>query len=90
MIRVDDVVDAVTLSRRVLEKHFRKVKGCSIHDEIKRTRIGHIAQMLVETNLSVSQIALNMGFPDVNHISQQFSKAMGMSPLAYRKRYGKK
>ena len=87
VIQVNDVVNAVALSRRVLEKRFRTILGRSIHDEIRRTRVEQIIQMLAETVMSISEIAQALGFSDVAHISRYFRREKGMSPLAYRKRY---
>ena len=89
-IQVDDVVKAVTLSRRTLYQKFRCVLGRSIHEEIKRARIEEIARLLIETNLSIYQIALRLNFPGVDHIAQYFRRHKGMNPLAYRNRYGHK
>jgi len=89
-IQVGDVVNAVTLSRRVLEKRFRRALGRSVHNEIRRVRIEQVARMLMETNLSVSQIALDLGYPGVDHIARHFRREKAMSPLTYRKRYGRK
>jgi len=90
VIQVDDVVSAVGLSRRVLEKRFRSILGHSIHDEIRRARVEQIIQMLAETEMSISDIAQVLGFPDVAHISRYFNSEKGISPLAYRKRYLRK
>jgi LacI family transcriptional regulator len=87
VVQVGDVVDAVALSRRVLEKRFRAILGRSIHDEIRRTRVEQIIQMLAETAMSISEIAQALGFSDAAHISRYFRREKGMSPLAYRKHY---
>lgn len=87
VIQVSDVVGAVSLSRRVLEKRFRAILGHSIHDEIRRARVEQIIQMLAETTMSISEIAQALGFPDVAHISRYFRREKGVSPLTYRKRY---
>jgi LacI family transcriptional regulator len=89
-IQVSDVVYAAELSRRGLEQRFRKVLGRSIHDEIRRCRIEQIAQMLVQTNLTISQIAAALGYSGIEKMSRYFRREKGMSPLAYRKRYGLK
>lgn len=89
-IQVTDVVNAVALSRRPLEKRFRKVLNRSIHDEIRRVRAAQVAQMLVDTNLSVSQIATSLGFPTIKHIARSFRSEMGLSLIAYRKQFGQK
>jgi len=89
-IGVCNVVYAVALSRRVLEKRFRKVLGRSVLDEIKRVRAAQVTQMLVGTNLPISQIASALGYPSVKHIARSFRQEKGISPLAYRKQYGSK
>jgi LacI family transcriptional regulator len=90
VIQVNDVVNIVPLSRRVLEKRFRRILGHSILGEIRRVRVEQIIQMLAETEMSISEIAQILGFPDVAHISRYFSKEKGMSPSAYRKQYLRK
>jgi LacI family transcriptional regulator len=90
IIQVNDIVNVVTLSRRVLEKRFRSILGHSIHDEIRRIRVEQIIQMLAETEMSISEMAQVLGFPDVAHISRYFRKEKGMSPLTYRKKYLRK
>jgi LacI family transcriptional regulator len=89
LIQVDDVVNATTLSRRVLEKRFRNYIHCSILEKIHHNHIRQIIQILIETNLSVSEIASIMGYPSDKHIARTFRKYTGMSPLAYRKKYGR-
>jgi LacI family transcriptional regulator len=90
MIQVDDVVDTVAISRRSLEQRFRREFGHSVLAEIKRARVDQVARMLVETNRSVSQIALALGYSGVENIARYFRSEKGMSPLAYRKLYGQK
>lgn len=89
-IQVSDVVDAVTLSRRVLEKRFRKVLNRSVLEEIRRVRIAQVVWMLIDTNLSISQIASALGYPSVKHIARYFRQEKAVSLVAYRKQYGRK
>ncbi len=90
LIQVDDVVDAVPLSRRQLYNRFQETLGRSIYQEIRRVRMNHAAAMLVETNLSISEIAHSLGFTDLKNISRCFSHEKQMTMLAYRKKYGKR
>jgi len=89
-IHVDQVVNAVALSRRVLEYRFRKTMGRSVLSEIRRVRVEQVARLLTETNLSVVQIAETLRFAGIEHIARYFSKEKGMTLLQYRKRYGQK
>jgi LacI family transcriptional regulator len=89
-IQVGDVVAASGLSRRVLEKRFRKLLGRSVLSEIRRVRVAHICRLLAETNLSVSQIADSLGYTSIEHIARYFRSEMNSSPLTYRRQHGQK
>lgn len=84
-IRVDDVVARTCLSRRSLESRFKKFVHRSIQEEIRRIRTDLIAQMLVETNLTISEITAIFNFTDVEHISRYFRKEKGMGLREFRK-----
>ena len=87
-ISVGDVAQAVAVSRRTLERKFRKyLNNRSINDEIKRMRVNRIIAMLLETDLTITQIGLALGIKDLTHISRQFKEETGLPPLAYRKKY---
>ncbi|MBN2182056.1 MAG: DNA-binding transcriptional regulator [Sedimentisphaerales bacterium] len=90
VIQVGDVAEAVGLSRRALEQHFRKVLTHSVHDEIKFTRVNQMADLLISTNLTMSQIARFLGYPDASNISRYFKQKKGISPMEYRKKFGPK
>lgn len=84
-LSVDDAARASGLSRRALEKRFRRLLNHSVLDEIRQVRTDQIARMLVETDLPVAQIARKLGFEDHLHISRYFRAMKGQTPLAFRK-----
>ncbi len=85
VLQVDDVANDAAVSRRGLERRFKKFLGRSIHEEIRRVRIEEICKLLLETNLSVSQISYSLGFPEIPHMSRFFTRETGMSPIEYRR-----
>jgi LacI family transcriptional regulator len=87
-ISVDEIAGFAGLSRRMLEKRFRRLLGRSVLNEIRRVRTDQIAQLLMETNLTVAQIADLLGFDDIRHIARYFRAGKGIRPLAYRKTHG--
>jgi LacI family transcriptional regulator len=87
-IQVSDVANALTLSRRHLERKFRKAMNCSVNDQIRSVRTEQISYMLLETDLSILQIALATGYKDVKHIARYFKQETSMTPLAYRSKLG--
>jgi LacI family transcriptional regulator len=86
-IAVDDVVRASGVSRRVLEKRFKKHYGVSIYQEIRRAKVVLFAQMLVETTRTVAEISEMLGFEGIEHVSRYFKAETGMTPREYRNRY---
>ena len=87
-VRVAEVARAGGLSRRALENRFRWVLGRSILKEIRRIRVDLIAQMLLETDLPVSNIAEALGYENLQHIARYFRREKKLSLVAFRKRYG--
>lgn len=63
---------------------FRKVTGYSPIDYLIQLRLAKGAELLLKTELPVSEIALKCGFPDSNYFSRQFRKRYNLSPKEYR------
>lgn len=87
-IHVEEVVAAVPLSRRALYNRFRDVTGHALYEYIRHARLDAFTRLLMETNLSIAHIAESMGFPDEKNVARYFRKVRGLTPLAYRRRYG--
>ncbi|RYD29850.1 MAG: DNA-binding transcriptional regulator [Verrucomicrobiaceae bacterium] len=83
-IGVDDVVDAVPVSRSVLQRRFRSALGTSVHDEILAARLKRAKQLLVETELSYTEIAERAGFRHQEYLGAVFKIHTGKTPGRYR------
>lgn len=81
-----DVARAVPLSRRLLEKRFRQMLNHTLHEEIMLVRIGRVKQLLVESQLSLEQIAATTGYEHPEYLSVVFKREVGLSPRQYRER----
>lgn len=86
-LQVDDVVKQVPLSRRALEKRFVAVTGYPIYQYIFNLRIEKFCQKLLETDMTVFEIAMDIGLSDTKNISRQFKHIKGCTPIEYRNRY---
>ena len=86
-IQVDDVAEHVGLSRRTLERRFDSHLNRSVYSEIKKTRIQLVARMLLETNLTISQISYALGYSCPENLSQSFQREKGLSPQSYRTKH---
>jgi len=83
-IRVADVVKQVPMSRRVLETRFRRLLGCSPHDQILRVKLDRVKTLLSETDLPLAAIADKTGFAHVEYLSVAFKKKVGLTASEFR------
>ena len=86
-IQVDDVLRSVPVSRRSLYDRFARTLGRSVHEEIKRVRVDELTHLLVDTDLPMSQLALQLGCPDIKNLARYFKQSTGVTPLQYRHRH---
>lgn len=86
-IRVDDVVEAIPVSRRPLEKRFRRATGRTIAEEIMLAHVGRAQELLTISDLTMLEVALASGFRSQQHLSQVFRKRLGCSPNEYRRQH---
>jgi LacI family transcriptional regulator len=88
-INVSDVLGQVSMSRRVFETEFRKLFGRMPHEEIVRTRIQRVKELLTQTDLPLYTVADRTGFKHVEYMSVVFKKKVGMPPSEFRERRGR-
>jgi transcriptional regulator GlxA family with amidase domain len=69
----------------MLEKRFNTSIGMSIGAQMRKTKTDHIAKLLMETTMSISEIAYAMGFENQANFSRYFQKEFNMKPSQYRK-----
>jgi len=86
-IHVEDVLSNIPVSRRVLYRKFKAQLGRSIYAEIRRVRADRAATFLTESNLSIHEIALNLGYEDSKNFSRMFRQEKKMTPAQYRIKY---
>lgn len=83
-LTVYDVADALSIHDRYLYSLFVKHEGISPKEYILKKKIETATDLLETTSLSILEIALALGFPDVYSFSKLFKVKMGMAPSAYR------
>ncbi len=87
-IKVRDVVDSVSTSRRFLDNAFRKQLGHSVHQEILRQQVMRASKLLAESDMLNADIAEACGMVDRTRLSVLFRRATGMTPSEYRAEFG--
>lgn len=84
-LSIDALTQLVPLSRRNLELKFKKELGTTIYQFLLKCRVDHFAKLLVNTDRSLFDIALECGFNDSKNISRVFKRIKGITPTEYRK-----
>lgn len=73
------------MSNSYFSKRFKHVTGFGFKEYQNAVRIRHACDLLLTTDLSVTQISEKCGFTDSNYFGDAFRKAKKMSPREYRK-----
>lgn len=82
--RVEDVLNIVPLSRRVLETRFRQALNRTPHQEILRVRVNAVRELLINTDLSLYEISERLDIQHPEYLNVFFKKETGMTPKEYR------
>lgn len=86
-ITVKDVVAASGASRSGLERKFRAELGYTIRSVIRRLQLQRARELVLTTNLPLKEIAANLGYPSVQHMTTVFQKSLGYPPGQLRRMF---
>ena len=84
---MDEIWQLLPISRRSLEKKFRKAMGVPIYQFILKYRVEQFSRTIINTNQLLVDLSMNCGFEDYKNVARVFQKYKGTTPLKYRKLY---
>ena len=79
-----ELAERVHISAAYLCRLFSRELGISPLQYLERHRLELTAQLLLEGDLSISQISSYAGWSDTNYMARRFRAAHGMAPTRYR------
>lgn len=74
-------------NRTTLTQQFRQATGTSIRAYLTQLRLRLSTSMLMDTSLSIEEIARRVGFKDMTHFGRTFRKHFDCTPSEYRALY---
>jgi AraC-like DNA-binding protein len=87
-VNLDELASIAHMSRRSFLRVFHSATGTSPLAWLIERRIQHACSLLRHTELTVTEIAFDVGFNDSNYFTRQFRKLTGHAPREYRLKRG--
>lgn len=86
-ITLTDIAHEVSMSNDTFCRFFKKTFNTSFFSFLNEYKVNIASKMLIDTDLSVSEVGYETGYNNLTFFHRQFQKYMGMSPSKYRKAY---
>jgi len=86
-VDLNTIAARASLSPYYFTRQFTAMIGMPPYRYLINLRIQRAAQLLRESDLTVTQILARVGFHSPSHFTTTFRRHMGMSPTDYRRRY---
>lgn len=88
-IRVDDLADQFAISRRTLERRFKKATSNTITEYIQRVKVEAAKKSLETSRKNVNEVMYDVGYSDTKSFRNLFRRITGLTPIEYRDKYNK-
>jgi transcriptional regulator GlxA family with amidase domain len=88
-ITVDELASMISLSRRNLERRFKKATSNTVVEYIQRVKIEAAKMSLEVSRENVNEVMYKVGYNDTKAFRTTFKKITGLSPLQYRSKYNR-
>lgn len=86
-ISLNDVAEFLNLNPAYFSSKFKAFHGIGFSEYLRNTRINHAEWYLIETDLSMSDVADECGFCSSNYFGDTFKIVNGISPSEFRRKY---
>ena len=83
-VTLDDLSEKFFLSKPYLSKYIKEKSGMTFGDIVKKVRMKKARAMLKSSSMTVENIALSVGYQNVEHFNRLFKKAYNMTPVQFR------
>lgn len=88
-ITVDELASMLALSRRNLERRFKKATANTTVEYIQRVKIEAAKMSLESSRENVNEVMYKVGYTDSKAFRTTFKKITGLSPVQYRSKYSR-
>ncbi|HEY9665038.1 MAG TPA: helix-turn-helix transcriptional regulator [Allocoleopsis sp.] len=82
-LSVAEIADAVQMSPYYFSRCFKQSIGLSPYQYILQQRIERAKQYLLQRDLTLAEVAQQVGFASQSHLNRHFKRFVGMTPTAF-------
>lgn len=86
-ITLEDVCQAIHLSKSYTTRLFKKEMNSTVSEYINKQKLNIAKSMLTNDDLSLQDVSSNLGFENYCYFSKIFKKQFGISPLKMKKKH---
>lgn len=83
-LTLNTLADLVYLNPNYLSNIFAQVTGCTLNKYIKQIRMEKAQELLLHTNMKVTDISQAVGYPNTSYFCKSFQKLFGTTPERFR------
>ena len=83
-VTLDDLAEKFYLSKPYISKYIKEKSGMTFGELVKKIRMKKAKALLKSSNITVENIALTVGYQNVEHFNRMFKKAYNMTPIQFR------
>ncbi len=88
-ITTDELADKFAISRRSLERRFKKATNNTVNQYVQRVKIEAAKKSLETSRKNITEVMFDVGYCDTKAFRGVFKKITGMTPFDYRSKYNK-
>ena len=83
-ITLDGLAEKFYLSKPYISKYIKEKSGLTFGELVKKIRMKKAKALLKSSNMTVENIALSVGYQNVEHFNRMFKKAYNTTPMQFR------
>ncbi|VVE42941.1 AraC family transcriptional regulator [Pandoraea capi] len=87
LLSIEDIADAVGVSRRTFARAFAKHAKVTPSVFVEQVRVDFARKLLEETDVPLKTVAFRCGFNGATHLRRTFSRVLGTTPKSYRETF---
>lgn len=89
-ISLNSIAEQFYMNKCYLSRIFKEITGFTVNGYLHARRIQKARSLLIQNSMNISEVSEAAGYENLTYFERVFKKHTGMSPLEYRRQYGKR